>query len=92
MDIFPSLRNRACRKRVYVGATGNVAARLQRHNVSDDEFLFSAQTAHRCVAAKVERLAYENGFRIGDVSWGGNGTNSLSIYVYAYIITDSTRE
>lgn len=92
MELFPFLRDRANRKRVYVGATGNVAARLQWHNVSDGEYLFSARTAHRGVAARVERLAHEKGFCIGNVSWGGNGTNSSSVYVYAYIITDSTIE
>ena len=87
----PVLRQRAARRRVYVGASGNVAERLYRHNARE-RLLFCARTAHRNVAAAVERLAHEMGFCIGNVEWGGCGTNSHSVFVYAYRLDGSTIE
>ena len=87
----PALRHRAQRRRVYVGASGNVADRLYRHKALE-RLLFCARTAHRNVAAAVERIAREMGFNIGNVGWGGCGTNSHSIYVYAYKMSPSTIE
>ena len=87
----PSLQHRAARGRVYVGASGNVAERLYRHNARE-RLLFCARTAHRNVAAAVERLAHEMGFCIGNVEWGGCGTNSHSVFVYAYRMGGSTIE
>ena len=87
----PSLQHRAARGRVYVGASGNVAERLRRHNARE-RLLFCARTAHRNVAAAVERLAHEMGFCIGNVEWGGCGTNSHSVFVYAYIMDAHTIE
>ena len=91
IGLNPSLKHVANRRRIYVGATRNIEERLYRHN-AEDEVIFCAQTAHQNVAAKVEALAYNLGFNIGRVKWGGNGTNSYSIYVYAYRITDNTIE
>ena len=91
IGLNPSLKHVANRRRIYVGATRNIGERLYRHN-AEDEVIFCAQTAHQNVAAKVEALAYNLGFNIGSVKWGGNGTNSYSIYVYAYRITDNTIE
>ena len=87
----PSLRQRAERRRVYVGASGNVAERLYRHNARE-RLLFCVRTAHRNVAAAVERLAREMGFCIGNVEWGGCGTNSHYIFVYAYRMGAATIE
>lgn len=81
IKLNPSLIGPIKRLKVYVGATGNIAERLRRHNAS--KVIFCAQTANRRVAAKVEEIAYSSGFCIGDVTWGGNGTNSHSIFVYA---------
>lgn len=90
-DIYPEIANdRKCRKRIYVGATGNVKERVCYHKISIGDIIFCAQTAHRNVATKVEEIAHEKGFYIGNVSYGGNGTNSKSIYVYAYVITKDT--
>ncbi len=89
MELYPSLRYLKERRQTYIGATGDIAERLYRHNAAD-EVIFCARTAHRNVAAAVEALAHNMGFNIGDVKWGGNGTNSHSIYVYAYRITDDT--
>ena len=91
MELYPSLRNPANRRRVYIGVTGNIEERLYRHNAKDN-LLFCAQTAALWVAAKVEEIANGLGFEIGDVSHGGNGTNSYSIYVYAYFIDEHTIE
>lgn len=91
IELYPALEHRENRRRIYVGATGNIAERLYRHN-AEDKVIFCAQTAHQNVAAKVEALAHDYGFNIGDVKWGGNGTNSYSIYVYAYRITRDTIE
>ncbi len=91
MELYPELYNRDNRRRVYIGVTGNIAERLYRHNAKDN-LLFCAQTATRWVAAKVEKIADELGFEIGDVHHGGNGTNSKSIYVYAYFIDSNTIE
>ena len=91
IGLNPSLKHVANRRRIYVGATRNIEERLYRHNAKD-EVIFCAQTAHQNVAVKVEALAYNLGFNIGSVKWGGNGTNSYSIYVYAYRITDNTIE
>ena len=85
MELYPALRDEANRKRVYIGATGNLAERLRRHNVK--EVLFCARTANRRVAARVEELANQLGFEIGDVEHGGNGTNSFSLFVYAFDMT-----
>ena len=67
MELYPELYNRDNRRRVYIGVTGNIAERLYRHNAKDN-LLFCAQTATRWVAAKVETIADELGFEIGDVS------------------------
>lgn len=91
MELYPELYNRDNRRRVYVGATGNIKERLYRHNAKDN-LLFCAQTAAQWVAAKVEEIANELGFEIGDVRHGGNGTNSKSIFVYAYLIDEHTIE
>ena len=91
IKLYPALRYRDNRRRIYVGATGDINKRLYCHN-AEDKVIFCAQTAHQNVAAKVEALAYDYGFNIGDVKWGGNGTNSHSIYVYAYRITGDTVE
>ena len=87
----PSLRHSLNRRRTYIGASGNVAERLYRHNARN-KLLFCALTAHRNVASAVERLAHEMGFCIGNVEWGGSGTNSHSVYVYAYRMTATTVE
>lgn len=92
VELYPFLECKANRKNVYIGATGNVDDRLRRHNAGPGEFLFCAKTAHRNVAAKVEEIAGGLGFEIGKVQHGGNGTNSFSIYVYAYMITRNTKE
>ena len=91
IELNPSLRRLENRRRTYVGATKDINERLYRHNAAD-EVIFCAQTAHQNVAAKVESIAYDLGFNIGSVKWGGNGTNSYSIYVYAYRITGDTIE
>ena len=91
LDVNYELKyDRTRRKRVYVGATSDVKSRARDHNITVDDIFFCAQTTHQKVAAKVERLAKEAGFNIGNVSWGGNGTNSKSLYVYAYVITRKT--
>ncbi len=81
IKLNPELEGPIKRQKVYVGATGNIEERLRRHNAP--RAIFCAQTANRRVAAKVEEVAHNEGFYIGDVTWGGNGTNSHSIYVYA---------
>ena len=92
-DIHPELEyDKRKRKRVYVGVTGDVKGRAQDHKITLDEIIFCAQTTHRRVAAKVERLAHDAGFYIGKVAHGGNGTNSRSLFVYAYVITKTTKE
>ena len=91
IELCPALEHRGNRRRIYVGVTGDIAERIYRHN-AEDKVIFCAQTAHQNVAAKVEALAHDYGFNIGDVGWGGNGTNSRSIYVYAYKITSDTIE
>jgi hypothetical protein len=91
IELNPDLQSLIKRQKVYVGSTCNIDERLYRHNAREN-LIFCAQTAHQNVAAKVEELAYESGFNIGEVKWGGNGTNSYSIYVYAYRITPSTIE
>lgn len=88
---YPELKEKENRRRVYIGVTGNIEERLRRHNAKDN-LLFCAQTAAQWVAAKVEEIANGLGFEIGDVSHGGNGTNSYSIYVYAYFIDEHTIE
>lgn len=55
----------------------------RKHNAG--EVLFRGQTASQDVAATVEAEARRRGFYIGKVGHGGNGTNSYSIYVYAYL-------
>lgn len=77
----PELEGPIKRQKVYVGATGNIEERLRRHNAT--KLLFCARTANQRVAAKVEEIAVAYGFNIGDVTWGGNGTNSHSVCVYA---------
>ena len=86
----PLLRIEDNRNKVYVGATGDIRERMRRHNTK--ELLFAAQTAGQRVAAKVEATALKYGFHIGNVKHGGNGTNSHSIYIYAYRITKETIE
>ena len=86
---YPELREKENRQSVYIGATGNLEERLYRHRAKDN-VLFCAKTAAQWVAAKVEEIARGLGFKIGDVSHGGNGTNSYSIYVYAYFIDEHT--
>ena len=56
---------------------------LRKHNAG--KVLFRRQTASQDVAAAVEAEARRRGFYIGKVGHGGNGTNSYSIYVYAYL-------
>ena len=65
LDTYPSLYDTANRKLVYVGATCDVEERLRKHNVDIDDVLFCAMTASRRVAARVEELAREMGFCIG---------------------------
>ncbi len=92
-DHFPELQNsKRKRKRVYVGVTGDIVRRAREHNIALSEIIFYAQTAAQWVAAKVEKLAKELGFEIGDVEHGGNGTNSHSVYVYAYVITKESKQ
>ena len=92
-DIHPELQNsKMKRKRVYIGVTNDINRRAREHNISIDEIIFYAQTAAQWVAAKVEEIAHELGFKIGDVKHGGNGTNSYSIYVYAYVITKESKQ
>ncbi len=92
IELYPSLVERKNRKHIYIGVTGDIATRARAHNISTEEIIFCARTASRRVAAKVERIAHSLGFFIGNVSWGGNGTNSRSIYTYAYVIDSHTRE
>lgn len=80
----PDLKGPIKRQKVYVGATGDIEERLRRHNAT--KVLFCARTASQRVAAKVEEIACSLGFCIGNVTHGGNGTNSHSIYVYAFEI------
>ena len=80
----PDLKGPIKRQKVYVGATGNIEERLRSHNAK--RILFCARTASQRVAAEVERVAAARGFNIGKVTHGGNGTNSHSIYVYAFEI------
>lgn len=84
IKLNPDLRSLIKRQKVYVGATGNIEGRLRCHNAK--RILFCARTASQRVAAEVERVAASRGFNIGKVTHGGNGTNSHSIYVYAYEI------
>ena len=84
IKLNPDLRSLIKRQKVYVGATGNIEERLSRHNAKT--ILFCARTASQRVTAEVERVAAARGFNIGKVTHGGNGTNSHSIYVYAYEI------
>ena len=84
IELNPDLQSLIKRQKVYVGATGNIEERLRRHKV--DKPLFYARTASQRVAAKVEEIACNLGFCIGNVTHGGNGTNSYSIYVYAFEI------
>ncbi len=84
IKLNPDLKGPIKRQKVYVGATGNIEERLRRHKV--DKPLFYARTASQRTAAKVEEIACSLGFCIGDVTHGGNGTNSHSIYVYAFEI------
>ena len=92
-DIYPELQNhQRKRKHVYIGMTNDIKRRTLEHNISIDEIIFYAQTANQRVAAKVEELAKELGFEIGEVEHGGNGTNSYSIYIYAYVITKYSRQ
>ena len=77
IELNPSLRSLIKRQKVYVGATGNIEERLSRHNAK--RILFCARTAS-------QRVAAARGFNIGKVTHGGNGTNSHSIYVYAFEI------
>ena len=78
------------RRKVYIGATSNIAERLYRHNAQ--KVIFCAKTASQRVAAAVEAEALKMGFNIGNVKHGGNGTNSRSIYIYAYIIDEYSLE
>ena len=92
-DLYPELQNsRSRRKRVYIGVTNDTERRAREHNITIDEIIFCAQTANQRVAAKVEEIAKELGFEIGDVEYGGNGTNSYSIYIYAYVITRDSKQ
>lgn len=86
----PELRYIENRRRVYIGATSNIAERLYRHNAR--KVIFCAKTACQRVAAAVEAEALKMGFNIGNVKHGGNGTNSRSIYIYAYIIDEYSLE
>ena len=88
--MHPWLEDPDNRQWVYVGATGDINERLYRHNAK--KVLFCAQTANQRVAAAVEEEALKLGFCIGNVKHGGNGTNSFSIYIYAYIIDRYTIE
>lgn len=88
IEKYPWLKCEENRRLVYIGATKDIGDRLRRHRAG--RVLFCGQTANQMVAAKVEDIAYKMGFYIGGVSWGGNGTNSYSIYVYAYLITSDT--
>lgn len=81
IELNPELEGPIKRLKVYVGATGNIEERLRRHNVT--KVLFCARTASQKVAAKVEEVAHSQGFDIGNVTHGGNGTNSHSVFVYA---------
>ena len=81
IKLNPDLKGPIKRQKVYVGATGNIEERLRRHNAT--KVLFCARTASQRVAAKVEEIACSLGFCIGNVTHGGNGTNSHSIFVYA---------
>ena len=81
IKLNPDLKGPIRRQKVYVGATGNIEERLRRHKV--DKPLFYARTASQSTAAKVEEFACSLGFCIGDVTHGGNGTNSHSVCVYA---------
>ena len=90
IKLNPELKMEENRSNVYVGATKDIKERMRRHNVK--ELLFAAKTASQRVAAKVEELAFKYGFQIGNVKHGGNGTNSYSIYIYAYRITKETIE
>lgn len=83
IELNPDLRDAKNRKRVYVGVTGDIEERLRWHNAG--VVLFRGQTASQAVAAAVEAEARRRGFYIGKVGHGGNGTNSYSIYVYAYL-------
>ena len=65
LDTYPSLYDTANRKLVYVCATCDVEERLRKHNVDIDDVIFCAMTASRRVAARVEELAREMGFCIG---------------------------
>lgn len=82
IEFNPELYDITRRAGCYVGATGNIASRLYRHKA--DRVIFCARVANSRVAAAVERKAAECGFDIGNVTWGGNGTNTRSVYVYAY--------
>ena len=84
IKLNPDLQSLIKRQKVYVGATGNIEERLSRHNAK--RILFCARTASQRVAAEVERVAAARGFNIGKVTHGGNGTNSHSVYVYAFEI------
>ena len=44
IKLNPALRYAANRRRVYVGATGNIAERLYRHNAREN-LIFCAQTS-----------------------------------------------
>lgn len=88
--MYPWLEDPDNRRWVYVGATGDINERLYRHNAK--RVLFCARTANQRVAAAVEEEALRLGFCIGNVKHGGNGTNSFSIYIYAYIIDRYTIE
>lgn len=83
IELNPWLRDVNNRAMVYVGVTGNIEERLRRHNAR--EVIFRGQTANQGVAAAVEAEARRRGFYIGKVGHGGNGANSYSIYVYAYL-------
>ena len=84
IEMNPDLQSLIKRQKVYVGATGDIEGRLRCHNAK--RILFCARTASQRVAAEVERIAAAHGFNIGKVTHGGNGTNSHSIYVYAFEI------
>lgn len=83
IELNPWLRDVKQRIRVYVGVTENIEKCLRKHNAG--EVLFRGQTASQDVAAAVEAEARRRGFYIGKVGHRGNGTNSYSIYVYAYL-------
>ncbi len=90
IELNPWLRDVNNRAIVYVGVTGNIEERLRRHNAR--EVIFRGETANQDVAAAVEDEARRRGFYIGKVVHGGNGTNSYSIYVYAYLMDRYTIE